>query len=62
MTDNGLCVRMLVMRVGVMNALFKEIAQATVTDDALVALRQVAPKRIHGDLQDQPRWCLIRVR
>ena len=54
MADDGLRVRMGVVRVVVVNTLFEQVAQPALAEPVGVARRQVAPELVDGDLEDEP--------
>ena len=51
--DDGLRVRMAMMRVVVVNALLEQVAQTALAEPVGVARRQVAPELVDGDLEDE---------
>jgi len=56
MADDGLCIRMAVMRVVVVNALFEQVTQPALAEPVGVARRQVAAELVDRDLEDEPRF------
>ena len=55
MADDGLRVRMAVMRVVVVNALLEQVAQTALAEPVGIARRQVAAELVDSDLENELR-------
>ena len=51
--DDRLCIRMRMIGVAIDNPVLPEVAKAAITKPVIVSRRQVAPKLIDSDLQNQ---------
>jgi hypothetical protein len=58
MTNDGLGIRVLVMSVGVVDALIHQVPEPAIAQHMRIAPRQISTQRIDGNLQDQS-WGLF---
>ena len=57
--DNGLGIRMLIMRVGVVDAVFDQVPEPAFSKALCVAGGHITAQLVHGDLKDKFGWCEV---
>jgi hypothetical protein len=53
-TDDRLCIGVAMMRIFIDRAVFEQVAESAFSKLAGMPAKQIAPKLVHGDLQDEP--------